>query len=313
MPFAPPPPLLVDSLRFSAKIDYAIFSNHGIRIRLPPLEGSYEWNRPKGSTKDNPKWQVTIQDPTPADLRTIAEAYENPTLLALEVAVDIAPKVAPCRPEDAALLDELYLAIAARFRPEERALWDYGVRGAVSGKGRKPKPLERRFPTPAEQVVYGHRGDPMQAKLYLKTTDQEVLLPLAEHRARMEVALKRLGCMSFDLNTASDLFNYPYRARFAGHFRIIDRPEVRAARELTEAELKRRNKGMLRAWATAGVGKFAVGDRPREDALIHAVAMVRARAKAQLPADHYKLLRHQQANAKIGSALVGLQRRMSKP
>lgn len=306
MPSPPPPLLPVEALKFAAKIDYATFTNHGIRISLPRLSGNHEWTRPKRSSD----WQVTIQDPTASDLRAISAAYENPMLMALEVAVDASPKEVLDPAAHADMLKSLYLAIAARFRPEDKALWDYGVRGALSGKGQKPKPLERRHPTPEEEVIYGGRDDLMQAKLYLKTQDQHVILPFAEHRVRMEITLKRWACTQFGLNQLEDLFGFTYRSKFATHFRIIDRPELRAARELNEAELKRRSNRMHRAWATAGVGKFAVGDHPREDSLIHAVAMIRARAKAQLPADQYKLIRDQQANAKIGSALVGLQRRM---
>lgn len=308
MPSSPPPPLPVEALKFAAKIDYATFTNHGIRISLPRLTGSHEWARVH---KYSPDWQLTIQDPTPGDLRVISSAYENPLVMALEVAVDLAPKDMLEPVAHAEMLDTLYLAVAARFRPEDKSLWDYGVRGGVSRKGEKPKPLERRHPTPKEQVIYGHRGDFMQAKLYLKGLDQHVVLPLAERRVRMEVALKRWACIEFGLDRCMDLFDFPFRKSFATHFRIIDRPEVRAARDLTETELRKRTLRMQRAWATAGVAKFAVGDRPREDKLINAVAKIRAREKAQLPADQYKLVRHQGANARIGNALTGLQRRMS--
>ncbi|WP_439518429.1 hypothetical protein [Hydrogenophaga sp.] len=307
MPSSPPPPLQVEALKFAAKIDYATFTNHGIRISLPRLTGSHEWTPQKKHSRD---WQVTVQDPTPSDLRAISVAYENPRLLALEVAVDATPREVLDPVAHADTLKTLYLAIAARFRPEDKALWDYGVRGALSGKGQKPKPLERRHPTPKEQVIYGRRVDLMQAKLYLKTLDQHVILPVVEQPVRMEIALQRWACVEFGLDTVNDLFGYPYRAKFATHFRIIDRPEVRAARELNEAELRRRTTRMQRAWATAGVAKFAVGDHPREDALIPNVAMVRRRARAQLPAEHYKLMRDQHANAKIGNALMGLERRM---
>ena len=37
------------------------------------------------------------------------------------------------------------------------------------------------------------------------------------------------------------------------------------------------------------------------------------RARAQLPADQFKLVRDKRANAKIGNALIGLQRRMKHP
>lgn len=302
-----PPALPVDDLRFSAKIDYATLTNGGIKIPLPPLTGVYNWVRPDRRTGN---WVLTIQDPTPADLRSIAHVYENPMIMAIEVAVDLMPKTVRDPAGHAELLATAFAALAGRFRPEGKALWDYGQRGAVNGPKQKPQPLERRFARPDEQVVYGHRGDFMQAKLYLKTMDQGVLLPESERRVRMEVALRRLACMEFGLANVADLFGYPYRAKFTTQFRVVDRPEVRLQRGLTEAEFAQRTKRMMRAWRTAGVAKFAVGQVPRADILESAVARVRSRERAQLPADHFKLLRDQNANAKIGAALVGLQRRM---
>lgn len=302
-----PPALPVDDLRFSAKIDYITFTNGGFKVRLPPLSGAYDWVRPERRSSD---WFLTIQDPTPADLRAIASAYENPMIMAFELAVDVAPKAVLDPADHAELLDTVFAAVAARFRPEDKALWDYGQRGAVSGKRQKPQPLERRFALPNEEVLYGRKAELMQAKLYLKTVDQDVALPLSEQRVRMEVTLWRWACMQFGLSNALDLFGYPYRTTFTTQFRIIDRPEVRLLRGLTEAEIERRTKRMLRAWRTAGVGKFAVAAAPRADILESAIAKIRSRARAQLPADQFKLLRDQRANAKIGTALMGLQRRM---
>jgi len=108
-----------------------------------------------------------------------------------------------------------------------------------------------------------------------------------------------------------DLIGYQYRKQFTTHFRIIDRPELRAVTKLAPAEKKRRTNRMVRAWSTAGVGKFAVGDRPREDELTDAKKRVAARSRAQLSLEHYKLVRDQRANAKIGAALMTLQRRMA--
>lgn len=302
-----PPDLAVDDLLFSAKLDYVKFSNGGMKISLPELTGSHEWTRP---TRRSPDWVLTVQDPTPADLRIIARVYENPMIMAVEVAVDVAPKAVLDEATHADQLKALYLAVAARFRPEDKALWDFGQRGAVDAPRMKPQPLERRFPRPDEEVVYGHRGDFMQSKLYLKTLDQGAILPHSEQRVRMEVTLKRNACMLFGLDKANDLFGYAYRAKFTTNFRIVDRPEVRAVRGLSERDFKKRTTRMLRAWKTAGVGKFAVGDAPREDVLEHAVAKIKSRARAQLPSDQYRLVRDQRANAKIGAALTGLQRRM---
>ena len=291
--------MLVDELRFSAKIDYVTVTNGGIKIPLPALSGSIEWTRPNRRMAD---WQLTIHDPTPADLRVVTKAYENPMVMALEVAVDLTPKVRREPAEHARTLETVFTAVAAQFRPEDKALWVYGRRGAVSGRGKKPEPLERRFGRPNEEVVHGHRGDFMQAKLYLKTLDHGALLSEHEQSVRMEITLRRTGCMEFGLSNLSDLFGYSYRKKLATQFRIIDRPEVRMVRGMTAEELAKRTKRMNRAWQTAGVSKFAVGDAPRADTLDREIARVQARERAQLPADQFKLVRDQGANAKIGAA-----------
>ncbi|MDZ4188785.1 MAG: hypothetical protein U1D25_11845 [Hydrogenophaga sp.] len=305
-----PPSLPVEDLLFSAKLDFVKLTNCGIKITLPVLSGSHEWTRP---TRNKPDWEVTIHDPTAADLRKIIEAYENPTIMAVEVAVDLVPKIILDGAAHASHLGSLYVAVAARFRPEDKALWDYGQRGAVDAPRMKPQPLERRFARPDEEVLYGHRGGFMQSKLYLKTLDRGTMLSLEKQRVRMEVTLRRWACVQFGLDKASDLFGYPYRAKFTTNFRIVDRPEVRAVRGLSDRDFIKRTTRMLRAWKTAGVGKFAVGDAPREDVLDHEVAKIKSRARAQLPADQYRLVRDQRANAKIGAALTGLQRRMQTP
>lgn len=307
MTTAMPPELAVEDLFFSAKLDFVKFTNGGIKISLPVLSGSTEWTRP---ARSSPDWELTIHDPTAEDLRIITAAYENPMIMSVEVAVDVAPKAVLDEVTHVQQLEALYLAVAARFRPEDKALWDHVQRGAVDAPRMKPLPLERRLARPDEEVLYGHRRESMQSKLYLKTLDQGATLPRQEQRVRMEVTLRRWACMQFGLNEARDLFGYPYRAKFTKNFRIVDRPEVRAVRGLSDRDFEKRTTRMVRAWKTAGVGKFAVGDVPRDEVLDHAVAKVKARARAQLPADQYRLVRDQRANAKIGAALTGLQRRM---
>jgi hypothetical protein len=302
-----PPSLPTKDLTFSAKIDYVIITNGGIKIPLPPLNGSCIWNR---SASDKSDWQLTIHDPTATDLDKVASVYENPSVLAVEIALDLKPSKSKDSAAHRTLLEQAFLAVAARFRPEDKSPWDYGLRGAVSQKGQKPEPLERRFARIGEEVLYGHRRDWIQAKLYLKEIDNGVRLPATEHSVRMEITLKRYGCTHFKMDKLKDMLGFKYRAAFTTQFRIIDRAEVRHLRGLTDKEMKQRTIRMNRAWKTAGVGKFAVAELPREDKLISAVRIIKARARIQLPADQYKLMRDQAANAKIGAALMGLQRRM---
>lgn len=304
-----PPPLAVDELKFSAKIDYVTFNKWGLKIDLPPLTGTPKWIRIK-YTDD---WMLSIHDPTAADIKIIVKEMENPTLFAFEMALDIEPKESLDPVSRIQFLELLFTAVAARFRPEDKALWDYGLRGGVSGRGQKPQALERRFPRPNESVLYGHRGDFMQPKLYLKIMDQGKDLPPSSHRVRMEVSLRGWACGRFGLSTANDLLGYPYRKKFTTHFRIIDRPEVKLLQGMTDFDFKKRTKQMLRAWLTAGVGKFTVEAKPRDDIFPTVVARIKARAKAQLPSHQFKMMRDQEANAKIGAALLGLERRFKAP
>lgn len=306
---SPPPPLPVDRVRFAAKIDYVTVAI-GRKPPMPPqFDGTGKLQRPKPGSD---VWMLTLHDPTRADIERIVAVYENPMVMELEIAVDLVPGGELTAVNRQALLYETFKAVAGRFRPEDEALWAYGSRGAVSSKGGYVEPLERRQADATEQVIYGNKGGFMQAKLYLKKRDQNTNLPLESHVVRMELRLRRGACMDeqMGLNRAQDLLGYQYRATFTKHFRIIREPALRNTRRLTPDEVERRQKRMLRAWATAGVAKFPIGDDLPDETLIPDRRKIKQRRRAQLPVGHYKLLRDQIANAKIGSALMNLQRRM---
>lgn len=299
----------IDDLAFRAKIDYFTLAPYPAKTRLPALVGSTETVRP--SRKNSWSRQVTIHDPVLEDALALNSVMGDALVMALEIAVDLYPKFGLDATRARSTLEQTFLAIAARFRPEDQALWDHATRGAVMKRGGKIEPLERRQAKIGEEVIYGGRGEFMQAKLYMKTMDQGAELPLEEHRVRMEITLRRWACKEFGIDHVQDLIGYPFRSKFTTHFRIVDRPELRASRKLSPDERERRTKQMVRAWSTAGMGKFAVGERPREDTLNVATKRVNARARDQRPADQYKLIRDQRANAKIGAALTNLQRRMT--
>lgn len=152
----------------------------------------------------------------------------------------------------------------------------------------------------------------MQAKLYLKTRDQNKDLPVNEHVVRLEIWMRRLASMEeqIGLNNISDLLGYRYRFQFARHFRFISHPEVRLLRAMTPAEMVKRKRAMLRAWKRAGVAKFAISPVIPPDTTPDAIAKIRTRQKVQLSHAQYKLMRDKDSNAKIGSALMNLERRM---
>lgn len=299
----------VDQLAFSAKIDYLTLGPYPAKTKLPALVGSTEDVPP--SQKTGRRRLLTVHDPVRDDIVALDSVLGLALVMGLEIAVDLRPKDRGDPTQARRLLEQTFLAVAARFRPEDQALWDHSTRGALSASGEVPKPLERRHARLGEEVIYGGRHEDMQAKLYLKTLDHGAELPPSEHSVRMEITLRRWACKMFGIDHVQDLISYPYRSKFTTHFRIIDRPELRAATRLAPAERDRLTKRMVRAWSTAGVGKFAVADRPREDDLIVAKKRVAARSRAQLSSGQYKLVRDQRANAKIGAALTTLQRRMT--
>ena len=152
----------------------------------------------------------------------------------------------------------------------------------------------------------------MQSKLYLKRVDQLRNLPEAEHRVRMELTIRTGGLMEIDLWTLQDTIGYEFRSRFTKHFRIVSGPRLRLDHKFDEKERIKRVRRMERAWATAGVGKFAVAtDLPFETDGF-ARKQIRARASKQLAQEQFVLLRHQAANAVIGGAFKLLQLRMTR-
>jgi hypothetical protein len=231
--------------------------------------------------------------------------------MALELSVDFRPKTTTRLDGREQLLCDTHGALAARFRPEDMTPWGYGVRGGLTGAKQKPMPFHQRLPGPDEELIYGGRGDFLQSKLYLKRVDNAVALPPDEHRVRLELTMRRGALMDhFKLAKLDDLVGYPYRAAFTKHFRVVAGPRLRLNREIEPREQRKRELRMARAWATAGVGKFAVApELPFETSPI-AVRQIRTRSQRQLPLEHYVLLRDQAANAKIGDAFKNLERRM---
>lgn len=302
-------------LKFAAKIDYVTVPIGRKPEPLPTFDGVAKLLKPR---RRDEQWMVTLHDPTRDDIVRMVETFGDPLVMDVEIAVDLSPRDALPSEERAALIHETFKAVAGRFRPEDAALWGYGTRGAVNKAGGEVMSLERRQAEVGEQVIYGGRGEFMQAKLYLKTRDQNTDLPPEAHVVRMEVRLRRGACIDerIGLNKLSDLIGYSYRATFTKHFRIILEPALRDPSSLSPEEAKKRTEKMARAWATAGIAKFPDGKHPEDfpkETFAPAQSKIKKRRRTQASQGHYKLLRDQAANAKIGSALMNLQRRMSKP
>lgn len=303
-----PPELHLDRLDCRAVIDFlTVAYNEKRPAILPRLDGQPKWVRKKGASTST----LTVHDPSSRDIRLLVDLLGNPLLTELELSVDFWPKEVVPDGERDEFLRDTYVALAARFRPEDMTPWGYGVRGGLTGEGQKPLPFHQRLPTAAEQLIYGRRGDFLQSKLYLKRVDQNMLLPPSEHRVRLELKLRRWALMDhFGLDRLSDLLGYSYRKTFTKHFRIVAGPRLRLNMALDDREKRKRELRMHRAWATAGVGKFAVAPDLPPDTPTPNVKQIRSRARLQLPQHQYVLVRHQAANEKIGLAFKTLERRM---
>lgn len=306
VPALPPPQLPISELRFVAKLDYIKFLLPKGRRLLFHLDGRVSPSKPAGEGLN----QFTIHDVTPADVRTLIERCGNARLVAVEVAVDMHPKAVLPPAERLALLHRTFMAAAARFRPEDATPYGHMERGALSSERQKPLPLERRFATPAETVIYGGRNSPMNSKLYLKVLDHGIDLPMAEWFVRTELTLERyaLAEEAINLKTLSDLVGFRFRKAFSSSFRIIQEPRVRKIRGLTPEDHKKMTRRMDRAWRTAGVGKFALPRELPAEMLIPAIVKTRRRQRVQLPYEAYQLMRDVSACQKFGQALLGLER-----
>lgn len=311
MPRTDPPRLPADALRFSAKIDFVKVKIPNSKSRLPVLDGI---GIKSLHARGNPdEWKATIHDPSRGDVERMVDQLFDPSMIELEIAVDLKPKVAASDPSWFATMWTTYDALAGRFRPEDKALWGYGKRGAVSGKGMPVMPLERGRPKTPQEIIYGSRYSFAQARMYWKTLDQGRPLKEDDQVIRMELNLKCFAHESLaPMPTLSHLIGYPYRSIFTQHFRIIDRPEVRSLRGLDAVERSNREARMHRAWTKAGVAKFAIHPELPIDTLDLDSEEIRRRQRSQLPYEHFKLMRDQVANAKIGSALMNLERRMQR-
>jgi hypothetical protein len=303
-----PPPLALDHLACRASIDYLTVVIQEKRPAILPALGCIaKWFKKKGDSHQS----LTLHDPSRADIQKIVDALGNPMLFVLELSVDFSPLSSVPDIDRDRLLRETFVAVAARFRPEDMTQWGYGLRGGLTRCGQVPLPFHQRLPGPDEELIYGGRGRFMQSKVYLKRVDQGAALPAHQHRVRMELAIKRGGLGEFGLDRLNDLVGYAFRSQFTKHFRIVSGVRLRWDRGLGEKEKIKRERRMARAWATAGVGKFAVSPELPPDTMRSDVRMIATRATNQLPLKHHVLERDQPANAKIGEAFRKLQLRMT--
>lgn len=300
------PEIQWDMLTCKAGIDYLSLWYQG-KVRLN-IANTHNWTR---VDKYGSWWRLTVQNPTQETVHYLMQKLGNPRVGELEISVDLWPLKSIVRDDIEALLLSTFKACACRFRPEDASPWGCGVRGGLNAANVPPEPFHCRVPGADETLIYAHRGDWLQSKLYYKRTDERRALPLADHRIRIELTLRRYGVQHFGLEFLENLLDYPYRRRFAKHFCIIKAVRVRGAKRLSARTFEKKNRKIQRAWNEVGIGKFAVHpDLPPQTGLF-ATKQITDRAKKQIAFKHYVRVRDQVSNAKIGDALKQLQRQMA--
>lgn len=301
------PSLKWEQLDCRAQFDF-IKVWHPKKVRLPTLSGTKKWTP---LTHGHQGQYLTVQDPQLHDIDALIEHLGDPRLASIQLTVDLKPRatVPPAEIDD--LLLNTFFAVAGRFRPEDEAMWGYGIRGGVRAVGQTPRPFHRRFPEPNEELVYGHRGGWMQSTVYLKRINERRTLEADEQSVRMELTMKQWALMGIGLDHLSQLGGFKYQSKFNKHFRIISHPRVRAVSTRSSTELVTMERRMWRGWETAGVGKFGISLLMPDDTITISVRQIAARERQQLPLSHYVLVRDHMATEKIGSAFKQLQRRMT--
>lgn len=257
-------PPAISEMRFTAKIDYLSIENI-VRAELPPTEGHVVWPTSCKSTR------LTIHDPTPGDLLALISRFPNGVLFELEVAVDL--RVARRLPADenrAALALIKSEHVAKGLRPEFAPGLNNGFRGAYrkTDKGYSLTPFNRRVPLPEEQLLYGHRNDGAQVKVYFKGSDNNNTLPNHEQSIRIEVRLGKVGLRSHNLDTPVDLIGFQFRSELMPYFQHVHGSRPRgshckksdANQRLTSQTSKQVVADSV-FWEKVGVGAFERGGK----------------------------------------------------
>jgi len=289
-----PPPSLSD-LIFSAKIDYLSLACVRPQEKLR-TSGRIVW------PPSHQGRQLTIHDPTTADLAQLACLHPEGKIAELEVSVDISPKNSPNEQEHLDALQRIKSEYVAKgLLPKFVRGTNSGFRGAYQpceDGGYKLLPFNLRVPGAKEQLLYGHRNDGVQVKVYIKGSDNRRALPAMEHRVRLEVRLGQEGLLHHGLEHAIDLQNFKFRSKLMPYFQHVHdtrprkwawtRGEVKSLITHMDEWVARRDQPH---WESIGVGAFLRGGK-------------RERAGIQF-------FRHLAVNDRIGQALHRLQANFS--
>ena len=310
------PEIPLDKLRVGACLDYVKLKFEVCLSEGIPEDNKHQWTR----LEDGTGWVLTLHDPDPKELaRLDHDLGDEAVLYGFELSVDFWPSDKVAGDEKESLLKTAFASLAPRFRPDDELMFGVGMKGGFGSS--KPIPIDSRLPSPNETLVYSHRDEGHQAKLYLKTRDQGQALPVGEQRVRLETTLTRYAAMAYrwhdppaePFDRLRDLATNGLRRRFAKVFRIIDRPELRDPNRFDRAKREDLERTMWAAWQRAGVNAFA-GPDLHPDALPKAKVSRNKREtyNDHLPQSLYRLRRDVATNKKIGNALYVLDRRLQR-
>lgn len=258
-------------------------------------------------------WIVTIHDPTPAELHYLKIEGDDPSLHGLELTVDLLPRPSVPVEDRQALLQQTFLALAARFRPDDHLQTGAGYKAAHY----RPRGvyIHDRLPGVGAELVYGHRDAGANMKLYLKQHDQRRQLPVEQWSVRMEVTLQRYGLYLVGLDRVSSLFGFKYRAAFADWFTVIDRVTVRRNARWSALRVARLEQLLDRRWREAGINALGPKVVP-VDALVRTREEIERRSRAghrrTLDPRPFVLKPHRRAHDMIANALRQLERKMAQ-
>lgn len=283
----------LNQIAFSAKLDYVTIATPG-RCALPALAGTVCWPRSANGSL------VTIQDPTASDVVVLAEAVGNLRLHEIEVAVDLRPRPSRRGPEGTQIVQDIMVdLIASCLEPSEAAGALKQFRGYVRKGEHGPctvGPFNRRLPLPTDQQLHGGRQDDVQVKAYFKRTDAR--RPLPEHLwvARLEVRLSGAGLASKGLDVVASLVDFQYRRKLTPLLRHVK--GVRVGKKACKDKYVRsirsyREREHQRQFDARGCGPFVKGSNPEQ---VPDVLLVRDKA----------------VNARLGTALAHLERRLDR-
>lgn len=280
-------------LIFSPKIDYVTLD--GVCKPMQDcLSGTVVWPRTFLGKR------LTVHDPSADDLVALHRRYPNARISEAEIAIDVRPR----RPKDEA--ENLHYlrmikaeVFAKRLTPHFPPGMNGGFRGSYRHCSKRPtlNPFNRRVPALEEQLLYGHRRDHAQVKVYAKTKDNRRTLNWTQYSIRVEVRLAGLALIHHEIHRAGDFIGFPFRRALSSYFRLVSgttRPCFKRRSPVSPTLLLLNNFQHLedqKHWNAIGVGPFLRGGKREQSGA--------------------RMLRDQELNDRIGQALHRLQQHFS--